>query len=122
MTNGSFETAGAGGADVFANWTETASDGAIADEGSLVKKGSHACKLTAGASVNTRIGNTGASDRLTVVAETDYKLSVWTRGDGTYSGFYQIYDHSNGANIVAKTTLAVTGTTYTHKEFYLSSI
>ena len=47
VVNPGFETAGGGGADVFANWEENAGHGGdISDEGVIVHSGSHACKIS----------------------------------------------------------------------------
>jgi hypothetical protein len=43
--NGGFETAGGGGDDVFANWTETKASGTIADETVDMYSGAHACRM-----------------------------------------------------------------------------
>jgi len=107
LTNAGFETAGGGGADVFGTWVETTGDGTIVDETTLFRSGAHAAKLTAGATANTKVAQTVA-----VVASVNYRLSFWTRGDGTYGGQYGVYDVSNSANIKAITATAITGTTY----------
>ena len=113
LTNPGFETAGAGDPDFFGTWLETAGDGAIADEGTLVQAGSHAAKLTAGATANTCI----TTADLTVSASTAYRLSFWTRGDGTYAGQYGIYNVSASADLTAKTSTTVTGTNYTLRTY-----
>jgi hypothetical protein len=102
------------GADVWANWTETAGNGAIASETTSVYAGNIAAKLTAGAGVNTKV-----AQAITTVAAKEYRLRFWTRGDGTYGGQYGIYDASNSGDITAKTATAITGTAYTQvtKEF-----
>jgi len=115
LSNTGFETAGGGGADVFANWTESASDGAIASEGTLVNAGSAACKLTAGASVDTNVSQT-----ITVSEAESFHISFYTRGDGTYDGRYRIYDVTNASDIVSLTSTGVTGTTYTLVEVFFS--
>lgn len=107
LGNGDFETAGAGGADVFDDWTETASDGAIADEGVDVHGGSHAAKLTAGATKDTRISQT-----FTTTPGGEYALSFWTHGDGANAGRYRIYDETNGADIQALVTTGEAGAVY----------
>lgn len=120
IENGGFETAGAGGADVWGTWIETVGDGAIADEGTLVHGGSHAAKLTAGATRNTVIrpsnissANIYATNQIAVTAGVSYTLSFWTRGDGTNAGRYSIYDQNNAAFIRSTVTTGVTGTSYT---------
>jgi hypothetical protein len=110
LTNGGFETAGGGGADVFGSWAETAGDGALADEGVLVHSGSHAAKLTAGATKNTRI----SQGPITNPAGATYQLTFWTRGDGTNQGYYLVQDR-DGWGILASGVTGVTGTTYTQR-------
>ena len=53
LSNPGFETAGGGGADVWGSWTESAGDGALANEVAIVNSGSDAAKVTAGATTNT---------------------------------------------------------------------
>lgn len=109
LTNGSFETLGGGGADVWDTWSETASDGAIANETTNVYIGSNAAKLTAGSSTNTLITQT-----INVSAETRYKLDFYTRGDGTHSGRYKIEEYDGSwSDLVALTDPEITGTDYT---------
>jgi len=112
ITNGSFETAGGGGADVFASWTETASDGAIADEGTIVYAGNHAAKLTAGAGVNTIIQQE-ITTGFTVGKRL--KIAFFARGDGDYGGRYQVeYYDGSYHDLIATTATKITGTTYTY--------
>ena len=108
LSNAGFETAGTGGADIFASWTETAGDGAVADETGSKHAGAHAVKLTAGATSNTTV-----YQAVTVRPGFTYDLTFYTRGDGTHDGKYSIYDATNAANIVAATDTGVTGTSYT---------
>jgi len=107
LINGDFETAGAGGADVFSSWGESAGDGTIVDETTIVHIGSHAAKLTSGAASNTYI----YQDR-TVTAGKTYRLLFVARGDGTNAGRYQVYDVTNGATISDITSTGVTGAAY----------
>lgn len=112
VVNGGFETTGAGGADAFGTWAETAGDGAIADEGAIVNAGSHAAKLTAGATTNTTLAQT-----FTVIPGKTYTLSVYARGDGTYSGRYAFYDNTHAVYIKTATTVAQTAAEYANKTF-----
>lgn len=107
VLNPGFETAGGGGADVWANWGETVSDGAIADEVTLVHGGAHAAKITSGALQNTTVPSTFA-----VTAGQTYYYAFWTRGDGTNAGRYYVYDQTNAAYIVTLVSTGVPGTTY----------
>jgi len=118
--NGGFETAGAGGADVFAYTQENAGDGSIADETVIVKSGGHAAKLTAGPSANTYIrpsqaGSDGNS--LKVFPGMSVTLSFWTRGDGMNAGRYNVYDVTNSAWIRTTVSTGVAGTTYTQVSY-----
>ena len=74
--------------------------------------GVKSCKLTAGVGKNTYvysrfIGATALSPN------GKYSLKFWTRGDGTYAGQYYVYDVTHSADIIAKTSTAITGTTWT---------
>lgn len=51
LLNGGFETAGAGGADVFANWVEyVTGTSTVNDEASVVHGGAHSCRIDIDAS------------------------------------------------------------------------
>lgn len=104
ILNGDFEIAGAGGADVFAGWTETAGSGSVVD---TEDDGNHICALTAGATANTKVTNTSA-----VVPGMGYIIQFKAAGDGTYSGRYAIYDVTNSAYIVGVTDTYVPGLTF----------
>ncbi len=108
ITNGGFETAGGGGADVFGTWIESVSDGAIADETVLVHGGGHAAKLTQGVTLATDI----RTPDLTVVAGRAYTLQFWTRGDGMNAGRYVILDVPNSVYLALNVSTGIVGTTY----------
>jgi hypothetical protein len=115
--NGGFETAGAGGADVWAWWMETVGNGAIADETTIVHSGGHAVKLTAGSSANTFVQPVNVDNSalfyFRVLPGMSVTLSFWTRGDGSNAGRYLIKDKTHNTNIVAVKSTEVSGTTYT---------
>jgi hypothetical protein len=117
LDNGGFETAGAGGADIWACSTESAGTGALADETVEVHAGgsAHAAKVTSGSSANTfvRQGTINFAAEIYVTPGTFLTFSFWTRGDGTNAGRYSIYDATNGVFIRTTVTTGVTGTTYT---------
>jgi len=92
--NGGFGIAGAGGADVFDTWVESAGDGSIVDETTVVLYGSHACKLISGPTSNTYI-----YQQIGVTAGKTYRLTFGTRGDGTNACHYTVYDVSNATHI-----------------------
>jgi len=108
ILNPGFETAGGGGADVYANWTENAADGAIADETVDVHSGGHAAKLTAGATVGTSLANYN----LAVTPGATYQLDFWSHGDGTNAGNYGVWDQTHSAFIVTWTNTGVPGAAY----------
>ncbi len=110
--NGGFERAGTGGADVWANWYEIPGNGAIADEGALVHGGSHAAKLTAGASANTYL-----YQDFIVKPGQEVTFTVWTRGDGTNSGRYMLQNAFTAGILINATSWNVTGTDYTQASF-----
>ena len=97
LTNGGFETAGAGGADVFGTWVETAGDGAIARSTSSPLFGTAHAQLTAGATANTKVAQTVA-----VTAGHHYALVFHQSIDdpGDDPGRYGVYDVANGADII----------------------
>lgn len=110
VQNPGFETAGAGGADVWANWTEIAGDGAIANETTIVHSGSDAAKIT--------IGTNSAYilQSFSVTAGASYYLSFWSRGDGVNEGFYGIYDVTNSAYL-GSSSISTNNPTTTYKLF-----
>lgn len=96
VLNGGFETAGGGGADVFANWTESAGDGAISQVGSNPHSGTYNARLDTGATANTHIYQTWT------VTPGDYmSLSFWSRSytGNTSVGRWWLYDVSNTSDI-----------------------
>jgi len=74
LANGNFEIAGAGGADIWASWTETVGDGALADVTADFKEGAHSCGQTAGVTFNSLV-----YQDVTVVAGQAYRLTFWSK-------------------------------------------
>ena len=107
VSNGGFETAGGGGADIWAGWSEFVTDGALANEAVVIHTGADACKITAGAG-----GSTYIQDTITVVPGETYRLRFWSQGDGTHDGRYRVYDVTNAGNIIDYTATGVTGAAY----------
>ena len=93
-----FETAGGGGADVFANWTEgTAGTSSVNDETGDVHGDSHACRLDIDASNNSAsLYNTCALS----IGET-YKLSIWYKNSEAAKTM-RFYLYNNMSNIWLK--------------------
>jgi hypothetical protein len=107
LQNGGFETAGAGGGDVFAIWSETPGSGTIGDETTLVFKDGHACKLTMGAGDSVYV-----HQNFSVSSGRKHLFTFYTRGDGTNQGRYSVYDVTNSAFIVDTTNTGIAGTSY----------
>jgi len=104
ILNGGFEEPGAGGVDIWADWTETVSDGVLTNEVVIVHSGNDSCKMTAGPTVDTRVNQFFAVTPLTI-----HRLIFWTQGDGVNDGFFHVWDATNGANIIALTNTGITG-------------
>lgn len=98
VVNGGFETAGGGGADIWADWTEQVTNGALANDVGIVHGGVDSAKITAGASRDTGVYST-----ITVVPDKRYRFSFWSYGDGTNEGRYIVYDNTNFVAIQALT-------------------
>ena len=94
VANGGFETAGAGGADIWADWAETAGSGTLADEAAAPLVGSHSAKITGGAGLDSLISQT-----YVVLAGKKYQYEFMHKGDGAGYGGSYIYDFTNYAFI-----------------------
>lgn len=105
--NGGFEVLGAG-PPVFKDWNEGGGSAGIIDETVLVNSGSHALKLS-----NTGVGDVWVWQVYSVTAHEKYKLSFWTRGDGSVAGRYFMNDDTQGNPIIAETGTGIIDTTYT---------
>lgn len=105
VVNGGFETAGS----PFGTWTANVTDGAIdrTTTAGEFASGTAAAKLTAGANKGTNI-----AQGFIVIPGQSYSLTVKTRGDGSNSGQYAIYDNTHASWIASKTSFGVTGTSY----------
>ena len=107
LSNIGFETAGGGGADVFADWEI----GAVfhdMNEGTIVNSGAHACKLTQGSSLATLV-----KQNIAATAGDILEFTFNTRGDGTYDGRFRFFDVTNALFITAAISTGITGTVYT---------
>lgn len=108
LENPGFETAGGGGADVFASWGEQAGDGTIA-QNATSHSGSWCALLTAGPTLNTGVYQAQAG----LTAGSTATIGFWTRGSGTVAGRYAVYNVTGAAYILGLTSTGVTGSTYT---------
>jgi hypothetical protein len=106
LSNASFETAGGGGADVFANWTESAGDGAIARATGagnfLAGSGTASAQLTSGATFNTYVQQNFVATPL-----AEYTLTFYYRNVTSvlFSPRFQVLDLTGAVDIVAESIL-----------------
>lgn len=108
LLNGGFENPGGGGADIWANYTETAGDGALANEVVIVHQGTDSCKMTSGLTSNTNV----FGDAMVSVPGEVRRFRFYTYGDGVNAGRYAVYDITNGAYIVPITSTGITATAW----------
>lgn len=107
LLNGGFESAGAGGADVFASWTEYTSNGTIVDETTVVQAGTHACKLTRGtADYDPYL----YQNFTTVSAGQVYTLTGYAQSSVAAKARVSVYDNTHSAYIDSIEQVAVGGT------------
>ncbi len=115
VANGGFETAGGGGADVFADWTEVVNGAGAVASSATAHGGSAAVQLTNNGSDSTSFGKVFQS--FACDPATEYTLSFWTRGDGSHCGQWRLQDAdvvlAMDGYIVGVTDTLVTGTTWT---------
>lgn len=110
ISNGGFEVAGTGGADIFAAWTENVGNGAIAvtTTAGEFRSGTSAVKLTAGTTFNTYVLQ--AVPASLIVSGGTYRFTGWARGNGTNSGRVRIFQ--GAADLLAVSTISIPGTSY----------
>jgi len=92
--NPGFETAGGGGADIWDDWYEAlGGDGVLTNEGVIVHGGADACKISGGATGENTRGELYVGS---LTAGSMYRVSVYTRGDGTGNPRFQIRAGASG--------------------------
>lgn len=92
--NGGFETAGGGGADVFANWLEQVTGSStINDETVTVNSGAHALRFDLDGSVSY----VRARQEDVCVFGKQYEFRFFGRGDGVNDGSIQVGNATGGA-------------------------
>lgn len=111
VVNGSFEVAGAGGADVVAWWSESYgsdSTGLIERTSTTSTDGTYSLKITASAAG----GYAGVTQYIKTAPSVSLTLSLDTKGNGTHSARYAVYDATNSAWIIATTSAGNTTTSW----------
>jgi len=106
ILNGDFETTGSGGADPFANWTESVSGtSTINDETSVVHAGGHACRMD--------VDSSNSLVKIYMTALTigkRYKFTVWAKvSDATLDPTLQ----TDSLGVSGNMNLGTLTTTYT---------
>jgi hypothetical protein len=111
VTNGGFEL---GAGNTFTGWSKTESGNDTVIETTTANSGSRAVKITyVDGLAETLIYYFGAEGyNLDLTPGDTVNFEFYTRGDGLVSGFYSIYDRSNSADIVVKTSTAISAATY----------
>jgi hypothetical protein len=98
VLNPGFETAGGGGADVFANWSESvAGTSTINDEGTVVHGGTHACRIDIDA-----LNSLAQAIQSIMTANHWYRFSCWAKISATPANVG--FGNSAAYNILALTT------------------
>lgn len=102
ILNGGFETLGGGGADVFADWTESAAG--VSSGPAII--GARSARLTgSGMAYAVYVRQDCA------VAPGDYLLTFYYKNEANYSGYYSVLDLTHGTAIIDNESLPVTLTT-----------
>jgi hypothetical protein len=91
----------------FLYWNEFVGTGLIARENQIIHGNNLAAKLTAGYGSDTYIFFT-----IPITPNKDVRFQVWTRGDGTNSGRFAIYDVSNSRYLIPVAYTNIPGTAY----------
>ena len=129
--NPGFETAGAGGADVFGSWTEAPSGtSTINDETSVIHGGSHACRLDIDAVPSHALVRQG-----TPATGTWYVMSAWAKISATTGQMYlghpnktlyfdltTDYAQYTGTFRAPNTNYFYTGSNATSKSIYIDDV
>ena len=109
IQNEGFETAGSGGADIWANWTEVAGSGTLANDTSNQHNGSDCASLT---TVSTNTCNIHQS--VTVTAEKTYLVSYWSKsGHASDSGSlrHRVLNASDSDSVIVDSSYSGNTTT-----------
>lgn len=87
--------------DPFQWWAKTPDDGMLMQTAVDTEfyAGTNAAKLTGGV---IDPSDCRLTQDFAIIAGAEYELSLWCRGDGTHGGSIELYDRSNGEDIVAR--------------------
>ena len=102
LVNPGFETPGTGN-NRFATWVNPSLDKPqITADTSVKHSGTTSCKITRTSDTNWY--SPQVYQTITVTPNTQYRLSFWVYGDGTYQGSYALYDNTHAAYISSAPT------------------
>jgi hypothetical protein len=115
VSNSGFETSGTGGSDVFADWGEVIPNGSMWRDATGPHSGTYHCKMTQVAGVQPKV-----FQYLSLTASDVYGLSLWTKGDGSQGGQYNVYNLTEGTYEIPLTYSGISGTAYTRVNDYFT--
>lgn len=127
VLNGGFETAGAGGADVFANWTEqVAGSSTVNDETSAPNAGAHACRLdidasNSAASITQTALTVGNRYSYTLSAKADSGTPTLAVGPNTHT-LTTSYATYSGSFTATSTSLTIANGSAASKSLFVDNI
>lgn len=116
VLNNGMETAGTGGSDIWANWTENVGNGTLVRDSAVKYSGTYSAKITAGSSLNTYI-----YQLISVSSDTTYTLMFYARGDGLNDPRYAVWDTTNSSWITTTTNTDITSTSFTQYNAYFTT-
>lgn len=117
VQNGGFETAGGGGADVFANWVElTAGGSTVNDELVFVYAGSHACRLDIDAPANLA----QITQTFTVEPGKMYVLEFFFASTNECTGTFMVEDDTNSVMLYLDRYIAYSATYRRHRVAFVA--
>lgn len=110
--NGGFETAGAGGADVFAQWSEyTTGASTVVRDTTIFYGGVASCKLTSdGAGNGSEVDSVG---NMGIINGSTYRFSFMARGDGHKFWIY-LWNGTSAQNVAINVTPTANWTRYSY--------
>lgn len=117
--NPGFESVAASGPNVFDGWPQqVGSGGAVAQTGDA-HDGAVACAITSDTDGPDGAGApmTWVRQNLNLTAGNSYKLTFWTRGDGSHAGRWALRDPNAAEWIVAPQSTLIPGATYGQKAY-----
>ena len=118
VLNWSFETAGGGDPDIFANWDETHGFLSVITQDSAQKyEGTYSCKFA-----KSGLASSYISQDFAITASKTYWLRFYCRGDGTNYGRWALQDVASGTWYQATTITSNKTTSWAAETFAFTAI